>query len=288
MRLRAAALIVGVAAGGLSVGGCTVGGGSGAADGTLFEIGCTHAPLTADGGVNAPVPYSLKPVFFAGSPIEDLSTSSMHMNQLEIRMQNNGLAIQYADDLFFDILNSYEVARCVRGQTKNGQPQWNVTETLPDGSAVLWCDWSDTVGGSDGGVAADAGAPLDGGMSVMASAPRIHLTPYTDVRASFVTYSTCGVTDITAVAADGWIQFQNFGSAEQGGPTEDRGAIPTDFVIQYSDRLRATFHVVLTDSAIIAAKQENRPPPQEARMGGTLDGYFDFNLERGRAAQPFP
>ena len=23
-------------------------------------------------------------------------------------------------------------------------------------------------------------------------------------------------------------------------------------------------------------------------IGGTLDGYFDFDLERGRAAQPFP
>ena len=41
----------------------------------------------------------------------------MHTNEMHIRMQNNGLAIQYADTLFFDVLNSYEVARCVRGAT---------------------------------------------------------------------------------------------------------------------------------------------------------------------------
>jgi hypothetical protein len=276
--------------------GCAVGNGSGSATGALFEVGC--GKLTGDAGVGSLVPYSLKPVFFAGEPIEDLSmTNPTHMNQLRIRMQDNGLAIQYADVLVFDIETSYEVARCLRGRTVNGVPDWNVTATFPDGTVTWWCDWSGTAV-SDGGAfdasaitpgGPDAGASLDGGVSIMATYPRIHLTPYTDVRASLATLSTCGITNVTGQADDGWIQFQAFGAAEQGGtPSEQRDPVPGNFVIQFGDRMRATFYMTLTDQAIIGAKQQNLPPPKQAQIGGHLTGYFDFDLERGRSAQPFP
>jgi len=274
--------------------GCAVGSGSGAADGMVYEVGCGKL----GGAVGDLVPYSLKPVFFAGEPIEDLNvTSPTHMNQLRIRMQDNGLAIQYADVLGFDVENSYEVARCLRGRVTNGQPDWNVTETLPDGTRTWWCDWSGTAVTDGGPVDAsaivpggpDGGLVLDGGVSIQTGAPRIHLTPYTDIRSSLATLSTCGITNVVGVAADGWIQFSNFGSAEQPGkPPEERDPVPGNFVIQYGDRMRASFYVVLTDQAIIGAKEQNLPPPETQQIGGWLSGYFDFDLERGRSAQPFP
>lgn len=283
MRSRARALLA-VALGGLAAG-CAVGSGSGSASGEIFQYGCI-VDHTADAGADAPRAYNLAPVYFAGEPFEDLSVTGMHTNEMRIRMQNNGLSIQYADTLYFDVVNSYEVGRCLRGRTVNGQPDWNVTETLPDGSQTLWCDWSATAFG-DG--SADGGGAVDGGMSVMASAPRIHITPYTDVRSSFATLSTCGITNVTAAAFDGWIQFQYFGAAEQSDrPPESREIVPTNFVIQYGDRMRATFHVVLGDQIVISSKQMNLPPPRPSEIGGTLDGYFDFNLERGRSAQNFP
>jgi hypothetical protein len=124
---------------------------------------------------------------------------------------------------------------------------------------------------------------------MVATFPRIHLTPYTDVRASLATLSTCGITNIVGLADDGWIQFYDFGGAEQQEvPPEQRDPLPGNFVIQFGDRLRAHFNMTLTDQAIISAKEQNQPPPRQAQIGGQLHGFFDFNLERGRSAQPFP
>ncbi|HVV16066.1 MAG TPA: hypothetical protein VHH90_02590 [Polyangia bacterium] len=287
---RAGSAFLAAALGASLAAGCTVGSGSGKASGMIFEYGCIHA----DGG--APTEYDLKPTFFAGVPTEDLSVTGMHMNEMHIRMQNNALAIQYADTLYFDVLNSYEVARCVRGSTMGGL-QYNVTEPLPDGGSTLWCDWSGTAftdgGAFDAGAvtpgAPDAGASLDGGMSVMATSPRIHVTPYTDVRSSFAALSTCGLTSVTGVAVDGWISFQDFGGAGQSDrPPDLRAPVDSDFVIQFGDRMRAQFQIVLADQVVIAAKEENQPPPRASEIGGSLEGSFDFNLERGRSAQPFP
>ncbi len=291
-RRACASLVVGLSG---MVAGCTVGSGSGKADGWIFETGC----IKGDAGDSSLRPYSLSPVFFAGEPIEDVSVTGVHTNQMRIRMQNNSLALQYADTLYFDVLNSYEVARCVRGRidSKTGEPDWKVTEPLPDGTSTPWCDWTGTVF-TDGGApdasiiapgAPEAGAPLDGGMSVMATYSRIRLTPYTDVRSSFATLSTCGITNVTAVAFDGYIQFEHFGSAEQPNtPPDQRGEVPTNFVIQFGDQMRAHFDDVLGDQIIVTSKENNVPPPRMAEIGGVLSGYFDFTLERGRSAQPFP
>lgn len=274
--------------------GCTVGSGSGTADGFLFQTGC----LKGDAGEGSLKPYSLNPVFFAGEPVEDLSVTGMHTNEMRIRMQNNGLPIQYADTLYFDVLNSYEVGRCVRGRVlPSGEPDWDVTQLLPDGTSTPWCDWTGTVftdgGAPDAGIIApggpDAGASLDGGMSVMATYSRIRLTPYTDVRSSFATLSTCGLTNVTAIAFDGYISFEHFGSAEQPNvPPNLREVVPTDFVIQYGEQMRARFYDILGDQIIVSSKQNNVAPPRVAEIGGVLKGYFDFVLERGRSAQPFP
>ena len=283
MTFRARGLVA-LSLGGLAAG-CAVGNGSGSASGDMFQYGCIYTPTDA-AGVELPRAYNLAPVYFAGEPFEDLSVTGLHTNEIRIRMQNNGLSIQYADTLYFDVVNSYEVGRCLRGRIDNNQPDWKVTETLPDGTQTWWCDWSGTAF-ADGG--ADGGATLDGGASMTASAPRIHLTPYTDVRSSFAALSTCGITNVTAIAMDGWVQFQYFGAAEQPDKSPDqREAVPNNFVIQYGDRMRAQFHVVLGDQIEVTSKQMNLPPPRASEISGTLDGYFDFNLERGRSAQNFP
>ena len=93
------------------------------------------------------------------------------------------------------------------------------------------------------------------------------------------------------MAFDGWISFEHFGSAEQPNlaPDRPRSPVDADFVIQFGERMRATFHIVLGDQVIIVGAG-SRISRRRARreIGGTLDGYFDFNLERGRSAQPFP
>ena len=209
--------------------------------------------------------------------------------------------------VFFDIENSFEVARCVRGKTKGGQPQWNQTEVLYNQTSVDWCDWSANAfsdgGAVDGGInpgPPDAGASLDGGMSVMALYPRIHITPDTDLRSSLALLTTCPQADVSAEANDGpldvsgrpadvsWIEFMDFGAAEQSDLTPElRSEVPGDFVINFGGRLRANFHLILQDSRVITAGETEQPKPAPL-IGGTLDGYFDFELARGRAAQAFP
>ena len=292
--------------------GCSVGSGSGVANGSLFVVGCNNGlNFGVDAGVDAggykvgPVHYELGPRFFAGAPIEDLIQGPAAMNTLEMRMASSGLLQMYTDGLEFDVLSSYEVARCVRGRTVNGQPDYLVNAPLPLTLATaanptpttLWCDWTG-MAFSDGGApdaalpgAPDAGASLDGGISTMAPAPRIHLTPYTDIHASLWLYKTCPDGNVAGAGVDGWIEFQSFGAAEQSDrPPDKRDEVTTDppFVINYGDRLRASFHVVIGDPRYVTAIDTGSALPTAPVIGGTLDGYFDFDLARGRAGQPFP
>jgi hypothetical protein len=118
-------------------GGCSVGQGSGSANGSLFVVGCDNGanfgtPMPGGSGyMIAPTTYSLGPTFFAGTPIEDLIQGQGAMNTLEMRMASSGLLQMYTDGMEFDVLSSYEVARCVRGRTVNGQPDYLVTQPLP-------------------------------------------------------------------------------------------------------------------------------------------------------------
>jgi len=292
-----------------ALGGCSVGQGSGSADGGLFVVSCNDGanfgtPIVGGTGyMIAPAPYSLNPKFFAGAPDEDLIQGPGAMNQLSIRMASSGLLEMYTDFLEFDVTYSYEVARCIRGRTVGGQPDYLVYAPLPLTLATaanptpttLWCDWTG-MAFSDGGEpdaalpgAPDAGSSLDGGMSTMAAAPRIHLTPYTDLIGSIGLFQTCPNGNQAGTVMDGWIQFSSFGGAEQDNvPPELREQIQPDFVINFGDRLSATFHVVIGDTRYVTAVRSGTTPPTAPVIGGTLDGYFDFNLARGRSAQPFP
>jgi hypothetical protein len=282
-------------------GGCSVGSGSGSITGPLFVVSCIPTP---DGGYGvAPAPYDLAPTFFTGSPVDDLMRGPGAMNKLYIDLASSGLLQRYTDGLEFLVQNSYEVARCVRGRTVNGQPDYLVNAPLPLTLATaanptpttLWCDWTG-MAFSDGGApdAATPGAPdasvsLDGGMSMTASAPRIHLTPYTDIRPSLWLFKSCPDVNNVGAGIDGWIQFQSFGGAEETDhPPDQRAAVLPDFVITDGDRLRASFHVVIGDPRFVTAVQYGTAPPTAPLIGGALDGYFDFDFARGRALQPFP
>ena len=86
-------------------------------------------------------------------------------------------------------------------------------------------------------------------------------------------------------------RFQWYGNAQQSGPSppDQRDPIPSEFVINFGDRLRARFHVVIGDPRYVTAVETGSAPPSAPVIGGTLGGQlFDFDLARGRAGQPFP
>ena len=70
------------------------------------------------------------------------------MNRLIIRMQRNGNAIEINDTLYFDIPDSLQVARCMRGRTVGGVPDYDDTThrqltapdaTMPTMRRAPWC-----------------------------------------------------------------------------------------------------------------------------------------------------
>jgi hypothetical protein len=280
-----ALLVVGVA-------GCNVGEGVGTADGTLWVLGCEEIDdvVTNFGTEAEPKAYRLKPTFFAGDPIEDIGIGE-HKNRLRLRMQRYGRGQEDDDMLKFDIENSYEVARCVRGAIRNGVPQWrqDMISTMNghvavDGEdAVPWCDWSAAT------TDPDAGMSVDAGVSEIGPRPRIHFSTEGYTKAWLVPLSTCPMVPVVAIGRFGWLQLIDFGSAAQPDvPPEQRTLITnTDFKVNFGERLRARFHVELEDDAVRRADEDKEPLPN-ARIGGVLDGDFDFKLERGRVAQPFP
>ncbi len=162
-----------------------------------------------------------------------------------------------------------------------------------------WCDWSGGAPVGDGGVVADAGAGGDAGdagtdAGASAGLPpptgyaRIHLGTEEFVRSSLSLLFTCHQANVVGLAFDGWIDFLDFGGAAQPQlRPEDRQDLSRDFKVNFGDRLRARFHIVLSDQRIWTAIKDLMPIPKPL-IGGTLDGFFDFDLERGRGAQPFP
>lgn len=292
--------------GALGAGGCTVGDGSGSAVGMLQDVGCNSGDT-----LDTQRPFSLNPTFFAGEPIEDVcpsppgncSTNSPHMNRLLIRMQRTGNGTEVNDTLYFDVINSLKVAQCVRGRTVNGAPDWDTRVlTAADGSpipGIPWCVPATAVAGADGGApdagAADAGAPDAGAAPAGSIAPMpgyaiINLSTQDFVQAQLAPLYTCVEARSVGVALPGsWIQFQSFGSAIQNNITnpDDRTQLNGDFKVDFGQRLQASFHLVLGDQAVEYAMKTRSVVPDQ-RISGSLDGTFDFDLDRGRAAQPFP
>jgi hypothetical protein len=284
--------------------GCTVGNGSGTASGTLKVIGCNEGDTLKDGQ-----PYDLRPTFFAGEPIEDTcparsSCPAAHTNRLLIRLQRTGHQVEDNDTLYFDVQNALEVARCVRGRTVNGAADWDPRMVgNPDGTPtnLPWCNWNATAGAdadvdaggdADAGAVDDAGAVADAGaepVAMTAARARINLSTQDFVRASFTPLHTCIDAKVVGVALPGsWIEFSDFGAAAQPNVAPAaRDEVGADFKVDFGERLHANFHVELGDQHVANA-QKNRDSLPSSRISGFFDGSFDFDLQRGRAAQPFP
>jgi hypothetical protein len=283
-----------LAFGGLGAGGCNVGQGKGTAKGNLFVVGCwKEGDEVFNYGEQLPgvtAEYDLKPTFFAGDPIEDIGIGE-HKNRLRMRMQKHGSGQEDDDMLKFDIENSYEVARCVRGRTVNGAPDWDMSKintmnghvALPGEEGIPWCDWSALT--TDAG----AGMSVDAGVSTYGPRARLHFSTEGFTKAWLVPLSSCPMIPVVGIGRVGWIELIDFGKAGQPElPPEERTRFETtDFKVNFGERLRATFHVELQDSAVWQAEEHLRPVPNP-RIGGVLDGEFDFILERSRVAQPFP
>jgi hypothetical protein len=254
-----------------AAGGCTpVGDGAGAAMGPLWIHGCLEGEDR--GTIDAPINFDLQPTFFAGEPIGDIS-GGPPQNRLIIRMQRNGNAVQINDILYVDIPDSFKVAQCLRGSTAPGVPPWDMsTGSIDPAITDPWCEQAGPAG-----------------------VPRIHLFPFGPVRMSLTPLGTCHVTAVgptvvavTGVAIDGWIDFLDFGSAVQPTmPPDMRDPVDQKFQVAYDDRLHANFHIVLGDDRVVTAMYSLRLPPAP-NIGGTLDGFFDFYLRRGRSGQTFP
>ncbi len=240
---------------------CTVGDGRGEAYGELYVKGCSD-----DGDYGRPgVPrgYNLRPKFFAGEPIEDIKKDGTR-NRIVIRLQDSGKSLEANDYLQFDIVNSYEVARCLSGGA------------AIDDATRAFCHWP----------AAQAW-------------PRLRVGPNLPIRASLALRETCPSATLVGTARDGegaridavvplpperwrsWIELSEFGSSKNR-------AVSPNFRVEFNERLRAErFHVDLVDDRVVEAERYREPPPP-SDLVGQLDGNFDFELERGQGAQTFP
>jgi hypothetical protein len=284
---------------------CTAGDGSGHASGMLFIRDCVKM-----GGelVDFPPPnakkqiFDLEPQFFAAEPIEDIS-QGRKSNRLLIRMQRSGKRFELNDTVMFDVISSYELARCLRGRIKaDGTPDFDQRSCFqtPDGPrvrvapdsylrayllprstcnrtvqgisvatvqgvAVSPDDWTGTVAKIDGGVSeGDAGASeADAGA-----------LPGGNVNGNFASYA----------------EFAAFGSAVLPGnvPAQQRPPVSENFRVDFSQRIHAKrFRLTLEDQRVNDARKREEPLP-ESNLHGTLEGFFDFELERGQGAQSFP
>jgi hypothetical protein len=294
------------------LGGCSVGKGVGAAKGDIFELGCSkngdycYAPgvcgtadpdggtADPDGGTassgGGPVPYDLKPTFFAGEPIDDLRQvnpgSAIMNNRLIIRLQRSGKQIELNDVLTFDITSSYEVARCVRGRIDKdtGAKDWDETNCYRD----------PTNDKAPGRVRVNFDSPVHASLALMATCTANLVADAVSFVPVPLNYNATPNPVVTDGSWASWVEFQEFGTAAQVDKDPiSRSKVENTFHIEISQRIYATtFVLTLQDDAVVTAAIKNLPK-QAPNIGGTLGGdattgRFDFDVERGQGAQFFP
>jgi len=187
--------------------------------------------------------------------------------------------VESNDTLFVDVLNSFEVARCVRGRD----------EVADDGSLVH--DYDERYC-----YRAAATGPARIRISVLKGIIHASLSPRsTCSRPAVATaddeFSADGVvTPVAGGAFRSWIEFKEFGDAGQDDVADPTARTPVspDFKIGLNQRLHATaFSLDLVDEKVETARTKFQPAP-EPDIGGSLTGWFDFDLARGQGAQIFP
>jgi hypothetical protein len=278
---------------------CSVGKGVGSAKGAIYAYGCLEnggdycsgdvCPGTAD----MPAPYDLRPSFFSGEPIDDLREhtpgSEIMSNRLIIRLQTSGKQIEQNDVLTFDVTNSYEVARCVRGRVDNGKNDWNENDCYRAsdyGPGRMRVQFDSSVHAA---LVPRATCPVN-----LAKAVKSNLVGDAISAPVPPSYTTAASPVVTDGSWSSWVEFEEFGGASQRdkAPSE-RNPIDGKFRVDFGDRIYATaFFVTLIDDGVVEAARSNLPRP-ESLIGGTLGGdpttgRFDFDLQRGQGAQFFP
>jgi hypothetical protein len=249
---------------------CTVGDGNGAAKGKLYLKNCAGTAKVPTGDLGSPgmlADFDLKPDFFVGEPIEDIKPMGSD-NRLVIRLQGAGRRVEDNDVIVFD-MDSFRVAECVRG----------VPAVLATDALKRFCAY-------------DAGKTW----------PRLRVGPGFPVRASMALRKSCPGNPYVVAAArgtspgtenapsdqwDSWIELREFGEAAVRGSGQD---VKATFKVEFGERLFAdSFHLDLIDDKTLRAQLDHDalviPEPD---VKGSVDGFFDFLLERGQGAQTFP
>ncbi|MEP6652688.1 MAG: hypothetical protein ABJA82_04990 [Myxococcales bacterium] len=258
---------------------CAVGAGTGRVTGTIDAPQCTFDPPT---GISGKKPFNLEADFFAAVPIDAdaILGPAFPANQMIIRVQHSGARMENANALMFWIFDSAKVARCLRGAYPGGVQEWDDS----------YCDRSD----------ATRPPRLLIGMTremvsaffvLNASCPTAFLSANA-LGACTAADSNC--PDVTICPGRGsWITFTGFGDIELDKSKPIDAAFRVNDGERIAARMDATsteaaFHVELCDVATVNDAINRLVPLTKPRILGTLEGFFDFQLERGQAGQPFP
>ena len=260
--------------------GCAVGSGDGEAKGPMFIDGCGGG--YSDAGQQKV--FDLNPTFFAAEPVEDIRENATQ-NRLTMRLQRHGGAFEVNDVLQFDVVNSYQVARCVRGRHKLDVATGNM---VPDYRTDT-CWWPTPAG-----------------------PPRVRVGPNDFLRVTFSPFQTCrsanrpyiigvavpckpigGRSDCIGLQTDKWesyVEFKEFGGAEVRPeiPVEKRNEIPENFKVNFGKTIQVSrFVLEFTDDHLLVLPT-GVSTQTEPFITGHMEGWFGFDFDRGRAVQTFP
>lgn len=244
---------------------CELGEGVGTAAGPLEIARCSIEDSKVLGfPKKAGEPFDLAPSFFVGEPIDSLVDG--YPNALVIRMQRSPLRLEFADALVFYVLDSSELARCVRRRIDpaTGTPDWDprlCDNTGPENRTFI---------GTEHEV-------VRAFLTVTQTCPAA-ITTASAIGACADPNSNCPAQTLCP-ARNSWISFADFGVM----PNDGSVSIPPDFRLAYEDRIRATaFHVELCDLRTIKAQMNSETPVPASEMTGVLEGWFDFDLDRSQ------
>jgi hypothetical protein len=261
----------GLAAGAIMLSlGCTVGEGTGAAKGQLYVKNCNGRPTAPSGDLGTPTmlaDFDLHPNFFVGEPIEDIKPMGSD-NRLVVRLQDAGKRLEDNDVIVFD-MDSFHVAECVRG----------IPAVLATDALKRFCAYEP--GKTWPRLRVGPGFPIRASMALRQACPG---NPYVVAAARG---TSPGTETAPAAGWNSWIELRAFGAAADRGSGED---VKATFKVEFGERLFAdSFHLDLVDDKTLQAQLDKNalviPDPD---MQGTVDGFFDFKLERGQGAQTFP
>ena len=201
------------------------------------------------------------------------------MNRITIRLQHSGKQIENTDALFFDVVNSYEVARCVRGReiAVPGQPNQHDYDDR-------YCFRASATGPARVRISVVIGI-IHSTLSPRATCTRPVAATADDV------FPVNGVVQTVDNGAwESWVEFADFGSAAQNEQADPTARTADQSRVQDRAERPVVRLGLLADPAgqkVVTAEVALQPAPNPD-IGGSLTGYFDFDLKRGQGAQIFP